>query len=91
MNKFWYKFWCPTEQRILNKSGNIYFAGATLCIDHENRHGGIAINQNGTGFVYGTLSRLSYKKENGKIYVPDDIMILAKQLYYETKGRHYVE
>jgi len=79
------KFWRATEQRLLDKTGCIYFAGATLCIDHEGRPGGIAINQDGKGFVYGTLLQLPYKNENSKIYVPDYIMTIVKQLYAEMK------
>jgi hypothetical protein len=73
------KFWRHIELRLITKE-NLYYAGGTLCVDTEK--GGVALNIDGKGFVYGNHQHL----KNSKVYIPEHISSLVHQIYKELKG-----
>jgi hypothetical protein len=74
------KFWHKVEQRLRNRDGVMYYAGGTLCIDFTK--GGIGLNLDGKGFVFGTSPLV----KNDRVYQPRHILELVRNLYLEIKG-----
>jgi len=75
------KFWNHVELRVITREG-LYYAGGTLCVDNQDRPGGIALNLDGKGFIYTNHSHM----KNGQVYLPQHISKLVHNIYKEIKG-----
>jgi hypothetical protein len=91
MEFFKLRFWEHVKKRLEDES-NLYFFGGTLCVDHEEKAGGIALNLDGSGFVYSNPYPF-FKKWSGKFYPPQEIIELVRMIYLKTKGetQHYLD
>jgi hypothetical protein len=74
------KFWDHVEDRLITREGSIYFAGRTLCVDFDK--GGIGMNLDGKGFVYGGCNA---HRKNSTVYLPDYITDMVRRTYVEYK------
>jgi hypothetical protein len=86
------KFWDHVENCLLTEEGPIYFIGGTLCVDFVKDFvkGGIAMNLDGKGLVYGGLNKF---RKNSQVYLPEYITDMVRKLYLRIKGEteHYRE
>jgi hypothetical protein len=73
------KFWRHIEERLITRE-HLYYIGGTLCVDNENKPGGIGLNLNGKGFIY------SGNLKNSTVYIPKHISELVHQIYRDVKG-----
>jgi len=91
MNRFVKQFWQHVEDRLVERQ-SLYFMGGTLAVDNIDKPGGIALNLNGKGFVFGPTYKF-ITNFNSTFYTPDYITKLVREIYLETKGRtkHYIE
>jgi len=76
------KCWNRVEDALKNRNRRIYYAGGTLVIDW-NEDSGIALNLDGTGFVFGHIDD---SKHSTKVIQPDYILKMVQETYLETKG-----
>jgi hypothetical protein len=80
------KFWDHVENRLLVEEGPIYFVGGSLCVDFAQ--GGIAMNLDGKGFVYGGSDKF---RKNSQVYLPEYITEMVRKIYLRIEGEtaHY--
>jgi len=62
-----------------------YYMGGTLCIDFPDGKG-IALNRNGTGFVF-NFKRKNPLLKNATIYQPPHIQQLVRSIYEKEKAQ----
>ena len=74
------KTWDHVKQALIKRNCPLYFMGGTLCVDVPNRSP-VCMNLSGQGFI----ANVSLKNE--KVYVPEDVMRLVKEIYIEVKGK----
>jgi hypothetical protein len=74
------KFWNHVETRLLLED-SLYYAGGTLCIDFEK--GGVAMNLNGKGFIYGGRDKF---RQNSQVYLPSYITDMVRKIYLRVNG-----
>jgi len=86
------KFWNHVEERLITRTGNMYFMGGTLSVG-LSKDSGVALNLNGKGFVFGKIKTIPCKEVNDRVYLPQHITDLVRQIYLDVKGEteHYRE
>lgn len=84
------KCWNRVEDALKNHNRCMYYAGGTLVIDWKKPGTGIALNLDGTGFVFGHIDD---SKHSTKVIQPDYILKMVQETYLETKGEteHFKE
>lgn len=83
------KTWTHVENALRNiYDVASYYIGGTLCIDFPDGKG-IALNSNGTGFVFNFKKNHSHLK-NAKLYQPSHIRELVQKIYEKEKHRKLV-
>lgn len=84
-NNFQKKCWQRVEKKLRTLEGNIYYIGGTLSIG-LSPNTGIALNLDGTGFVFGKLNG-----KNDRVHQPAHILELVRKIYRDKKGntKHY--
>ena len=83
------KFWNHIEQRLITRDGKIYYMGGTLAIDDIYPNSGIALNLDGTGFLFHYNRKKIPHLKNSKVYLPKYILKMVRSIYLEMIGFNY--